>query len=112
MEGFDLISAGVLSILPPLLALGLALITKEVYSSLAIGVFTGMLIYQFTLNGAGFEQVVDSFTMVPRMLAEQISSNARNKSNATLLDICSDVIRGTIGNESTPRSYPTPTSVN
>lgn len=75
MEGFDLISAGVLSILPPLLALGLALITKEVYSSLAIGVFTGMLIYQFTLNGAGFEQVVDSFTMVPQMMAEQISSN-------------------------------------
>lgn len=75
MEGFDLISAGVWSIVPPILALGLALITKEVYSSLAIGVFTGMVIYQFTLNGAGFEQLVDSFTMVPQMMAEQIAGN-------------------------------------
>ena len=41
MEGFDLISTGVWSIIPPILALGLALITKEVYSSLAIGVFGG-----------------------------------------------------------------------
>lgn len=75
MEGFDLISAGVWSIVPPILALGLALITKEVYSSLAIGVFTGMVIYQFTLKGAGFEQLVDSFTMVPQMMAEQIAGN-------------------------------------
>ena len=76
MEGFDLISTGVWSIIPPLLALGLALITKEVYSSLAIGVFTGMLIYQFSLNGVGFEQLVDSFTMVPQMMAEQMAGNA------------------------------------
>lgn len=75
MEGFDLISTGVWSIIPPILALGLALITKEVYSSLAIGVFTGMVIYQFSLNGAGFEQLVDSFTMVPQMMAEQIAGN-------------------------------------
>ncbi len=34
---------------------------QEVYSSLTIGVFTGMVIYQFSLNGAGFEQLVDSF---------------------------------------------------
>lgn len=76
MEGFDLISTGAWSIIPPLLALGLALITKEVYSSLAIGVFTGMLIYQFSLNGVGFEQLVDSFTMVPQMMAEQMAGNA------------------------------------
>ena len=76
MEGFDLISTGIWSIIPPLLALGLALITKEVYSSLAIGVFTGMIIYQFNLNGVGFEQLVDSFTMVPQMMAEQMAGNA------------------------------------
>ena len=75
MEGFDLISTGVWSIVPPILALGLALITKEVYSSLAIGVFVGMIIYQFTLNGAGFEQLISSFTMVPQMMAEQIAGN-------------------------------------
>ena len=75
LEGFDLINTGIWSIVPPLLALGLALITKEVYSSLAIGIFSGMLIYQFTLNGAGFDQAIASFTMVPQMMAEQISGN-------------------------------------
>ncbi len=74
MEGFELISAGWLSIVPPVLALVLALITKEVYSSLTIGVFAGMVIYQFTLNGPGLSQLVDSFTMIPRMMAEQIMS--------------------------------------
>ena len=75
MEGFDLISTGFWSIVPPILALVLALVTKEVYSSLVIGVFSGMIIYQFTLNGAGFEQLISSFTMVPQMMAEQIGSN-------------------------------------
>ncbi|MCI2240851.1 Na+/H+ antiporter NhaC family protein [Adlercreutzia faecimuris] len=75
MEGFELISSGIWSIVPPLLALGLALITKEVYSSLTVGVFVGMIIYQFTLNGAGGEQLIASFTMVPQMMAEQIAGN-------------------------------------
>ncbi|WP_165062181.1 MULTISPECIES: Na+/H+ antiporter NhaC family protein [unclassified Adlercreutzia] len=75
MEGFELISTGAWSIIPPLLALGLALITKEVYSSLTVGVFVGMIIYQFTLNGAGGEQLIASFTMVPQMMAEQIAGN-------------------------------------
>ena len=44
MEGFALIDTGIWSIVPPLLALGLALLTKEVYSSLTIGVFVGMVI--------------------------------------------------------------------
>ena len=75
MEGFELISTGIWSIVPPLLALGLALLTKEVYSSLAVGVFVGMIIYQFTLNGAGTDQLIASFTMVPQMMAEQVSAN-------------------------------------
>lgn len=75
MEGFDLISTGAWSIVPPLLALGLALITKEVYSSLTVGVFSGMLIYQYTANGFGLEQTIDSVTMIPMMMAEQIAGN-------------------------------------
>ena len=75
MEGFDLISTGFWSVVPPILALVLALVTKEVYSSLTIGVFSGMLIYQFTLNGVGVDQVITSFTMVPQMMAEQIAGN-------------------------------------
>ncbi len=75
MEGFELISCGFWSIVPPLLALALALITKEVYSSLTVGVFVGMIIYQFTLNGVGGEQLIDSFAMVPQMMVEQIAGN-------------------------------------
>ena len=75
MEGFDLISKGAWSIVPPLLALGLALITKEVYSSLTIGVLMGMVIYQFTLAGVGVDQFIAAFTMVPRMMATQIAEN-------------------------------------
>ena len=74
-EAFELISTGAWSIVPPLLALALALITKEVYSSLTIGVFVGMIIYQFSLNGAGVDQLVASFTDVPTVMALQISGN-------------------------------------
>lgn len=76
MEGFELITTGAWSIVPPLLALGLALITKEVYSSLLAGVFSGLLVYEFTLEGVGIEQVITAFTMIPAIMAEQIASNA------------------------------------
>ena len=66
---------GAWSIVPPLLALALALITKEVYSSLTIGVFVGMVIYQFTLNGVGVDQLVTAFTDVPNAMALQIADN-------------------------------------
>lgn len=75
MEGFDLISTGAWSILPPLLALGLALGTKEVYSSLIIGVFSGTLIYEFSLEGVGWDQLVTAFTMLPQIMAAQIADN-------------------------------------
>ena len=76
MEGFELISTGAWSIVPPLLALGLALITKEVYSSLLVGVFSGLIIYEFCLDGVGVSQLITSFTLIPQVMAEQISSNA------------------------------------
>ena len=41
---FVMIETGWLSILPPIIAIVLALITKEVYSSLFIGIISGMLI--------------------------------------------------------------------
>ena len=74
-ETFALISTGAWSIVPPLLALALALITKEVYSSLTIGVFVGMVIYEFYLAGAGIEPLIAAFTDVPTAMALQISSN-------------------------------------
>ena len=75
MEGIELISTGAWSILPPLLALGLALITKEVYFSLLMGILSGLVIYQFTLEGAGIAQLISAFTMLPQLMAEQIASN-------------------------------------
>ena len=42
------------SLLPPVVAIGLALITKEVYSSLFIGILTGGVIYAFATS-TGFE---------------------------------------------------------
>ncbi len=75
MEGFELISTGAWSIVPPLLALGLALITKEVYSSLLTGVFSGLIIYEFVLEGPGLSQLISAFTMIPVLIAEQIMSN-------------------------------------
>ena len=75
MEGFELISTGAWSIVPPLLALGLALITKEVYSSLLVGVFSGLVIYEFSLDGAGIDQLIAAFCDIPQIMAEQIASN-------------------------------------
>ena len=77
MEGFALIDTGIWSIVPPLLALGLALLTKEVYSSLTIGVFVGMVIYTFTIDGVGFGSLVDAFCLVPQMMGEQLPTMAR-----------------------------------
>ena len=42
---------GWLSILPPIIAIGLALITKEVYSSLLVGILSGTLIYTHAVGG-------------------------------------------------------------
>ena len=42
------------SLLPPIIAIGLALITKEVYSSLFIGIVSGGIIAAVSL-GTGFE---------------------------------------------------------
>ena len=39
------------ALLPPVIAIGLALITKEVYSSLAIGIFSGGIIYATEAGG-------------------------------------------------------------
>ena len=76
MEGFDLISTGAWSVVPPLLALLLSLVTKEVYSSLAAGVLSGLVIYQFALNGVGLAQFLGAFALLPKMFAEQLASNS------------------------------------
>ena len=69
MEGFILLDTGAWSLVPPLLALALALITKEVYSSLIIGIVAGLLIYQFNLSGVGVEQTIEGLSLLPSLRA-------------------------------------------
>lgn len=69
---FTMIETGWLSILPPLIAIVLALITKEVYSSLFIGVFSGMLIYSFYSGNS----VIYAARLTFDMMSSKIADNA------------------------------------
>ena len=69
--GVEMIEAGWLSILPPLIAIVLALVTKEVFSSLFAGIFSGMLIYCFS-TGSSFMTAV---TYVFDMMSAKIGDN-------------------------------------
>lgn len=67
----EMIEAGWLSLLPPLIAITLALISKEVYSSLFLGVLTGMCVYCFSTGG----NVLQAVTYVFNMIAAKIGEN-------------------------------------
>ena len=67
-----MIETGFVSILPPLIAIILALITKEVYSSLFFGVLSGMLIYVI----AAGEPAVAVFSHMFDMMAGKIADNS------------------------------------
>ena len=69
---FTMVETGWLSILPPIIAIALALLTKEVYSSLFIGVFSGMLIYAFATGGT----IVSASAMAFDMMSSKISDNS------------------------------------
>lgn len=66
------------SLFPPVIAIGLALITKEVYSSLFIGILSGGIIYAISQN-SGFEGV---FTAVVK---DGIIANISNSYNVGIL---------------------------
>ncbi|MBR1479116.1 MAG: Na+/H+ antiporter NhaC family protein [Lachnospiraceae bacterium] len=67
---FVMIETGWLSIIPPILAITLALITKEVYSSLFIGLFSGVLIYAFESGGNIFSAAALTFDMMSAKIAD------------------------------------------
>lgn len=69
--GLEMIEAGWLSILPPLIAITLALISKEVYSSLFVGVLSGMCVYCFSTGG----NILQAVTCVFDMMAGKIGEN-------------------------------------
>lgn len=75
------------SLLPPVVAIGLALITKEVYSSLFIGILTGGVIYSVT-QGTGFEGMFNA------VVKEGIITNISDSYNVGILVFL--VVLGTI----------------
>lgn len=68
MEALSQMNYGWLSIFPPLVAIILALLTKEVISSLLIGILTGALIYS---HGNPVGMVLNTFTV----MGERMSGN-------------------------------------
>ena len=69
---FVMIETGWLSLLPPIIAITLALITKEVYSSLFIGILSGMFIYAACGDGSFLSAVA----MIFDMMSAKISDNS------------------------------------
>lgn len=73
----EMVQVGWLSVLPPLIAIVLALITKEVISSLMIGILSGTLIYSlYTANsvwGVAVSTVEDTFVLMADKAAENIN---------------------------------------
>ena len=67
-----MIETGWISVLPPLIAIALALITKEVYSSLFLGLLSGMVIYSVSVK----EPFVAIFSHLFDMMASKIADNS------------------------------------
>lgn len=66
----EMIEAGWLSLLPPLVAITLALLSKEVYSSLFVGILTGMCVYTFFTGGNLLQAVSYAFDMIAGKIGE------------------------------------------
>ena len=68
---WEAVSVGLLSILPPIVAIALALITKEVVFSLVLGILSGTVIYSFA-HGDG---VVGIFNTTSTLMADKLAAN-------------------------------------
>lgn len=68
---WEAVSVGFLSILPPIVAIVLALITKEVVFSLVLGILSGTVIYSFA-HGDGFVGIFDN---TATLMADKLSGN-------------------------------------
>ena len=68
----DSVSVGALSLLPPILAVSLALFTKEVFSSLLIGILSGTLIYTLKTDG---NVVIDTFVTTVKVMGNKFDLN-------------------------------------
>lgn len=71
-ELMEVIDVGWLSILPPIIAIGLALLTKEVISSLLIGILSGTFIYALNTG----EGLVKSIEVTISLMSSKLGENA------------------------------------
>lgn len=74
LAGMEPVDAGFLSLVPPLTALVLAFVTKEVISSLLLGVFSGTIIYTILKRLPWFNAV----SIVITLLVEKMSDGNGN----------------------------------
>ncbi len=71
------IQVGILSILPPIIAIGLALASKEVISSLIIGILSGTFIYSaYTVEGGFFHILVGTVNATVNLMTDKFAGNA------------------------------------
>lgn len=69
------ISFGFLSVLPPIIAIVLALITKEVISSLMIGIFSGAAIFAFSTATGFLSGIVGTFETTFSLMSDKVAGN-------------------------------------
>ncbi len=73
---FEAINVGILSILPPIIAIGLALWTKEVISSLIIGILSGTFIYSLYTTSGVLSVITKTFDTTSGLMISKLGDNA------------------------------------
>lgn len=71
----EAINVGFLSLLPPLIAIILALKTKEVISSLIVGILSGTLIYSINITDGFFQVGTKTIEVTLNLMTEKLASN-------------------------------------
>ncbi len=69
---YQIVETGIFSVLPPLIAISLSLITKEVYFSLFLGLLSGVVIYGIASGESLIAIITDMFDMI----SNKISANS------------------------------------
>ncbi len=71
----EAINVGILSIIPPIIAIGLALWTKEVISSLIIGILSGTFIYSFYTTSGVLSVLTKTFSTTTELMTGKMGDN-------------------------------------
>lgn len=69
----EAVQVGFLSLLPPIIAIALALATKEVISSLMVGILSGAVIYVVNIGGGVVDVFQTTFSLMGSKMADNIN---------------------------------------